>query len=639
MAYNFTNYDGTVTFNIPDGDFDSTTDLRLAGPNYIGYGQKLNENLVYILENFAGNAAPNTGNSLRGQLWFDKSTQTLKVFTTDGYQPVAGATVSNSEPTIVRNGDFWLNTTTNQLKVYDVNESVWKLVGPQYTKAQGVSGAIPTEIVDTGSVSHNVVQIKYGNTIIAIISSDGTFAPLVPISGFATINPGVNINSTITGAITNTDVVGNLTGNVTGTVTGRLLGTVSGDVDSVTSRATNFSSGNAQISGGSATGLLNLNTTNFSASNILVTGGSLSGLTALAVTTATATNLSSSNLVVSGGYISALANITATTGAFTSVTATSTRSTNLSSSNVIITGGYASGLANISATTATATNLSASNILVTGGSLTGLSNVVSTNATFTNANATTITVMGGTINNVTMSVPTINNATLNYATANTPELTNSSTRVVNTALLHGVVPNGIIVMWGGSALSIPTGWYLCDGTNGTPDLRDRFIVGAGAPGSNYSIGDVGGANTTTIATGNLPAHTHGAGTLAGSTGFAGAHTHSVTDPAHQHNVDQLFSQYDDAYNNTAPIDRNGSSFQYYTSAGNDNDGDSGNPIWFYTRTYPATTGVSVQSVVDHVHTVSITGNTASAGSGTAIDRRPPYYALCYIQKNMSDPYA
>jgi len=636
MAYNFTNYDGTVTFNIPDGDFDATTGLKLAGPNYIGYGQKLNENLVYILENFAGNAAPSSGNSLKGQLWFDKSTQTLKIFTTNGYQPVAGATVSNSEPTIVRNGDFWLNTTTDQLKVYDVNESLWKLVGPQYTKAQGISGAIPIEIVDNSSVSHNVVQIKYGSTIIAIISSDSTFTPNVAISGFATISPGVNINRTITGTTTNTDVVGNLTGNVIGTVTGRLVGTVSGDVDSVTSRATNFSSGNAQISGGSATGLLNLTTSNFNASNILVTGGSLSGLTALAVTTATATNLSSSNLVISGGYISSLANITATTGALTSLTATSTRSTNLSSSNVIITGGYVSGLANISATTATATNLSTGNVIITGGYASGLANISATNSTFTNVVATTATISGGNISNSALISPRIYNGDLMYTGATTQPIYNKTPLIATTQFVHNILPDGVIVMWGGSVPSIPAGWALCDGTGGTPDLRDRFIVGAG---SSYNPNAVGGANTTTIATGNLPVHAHGVGTLAGSTGFSGGHTHSLTDPGHQHNVDQLFSQYNSASNNTAPIDRNGSSFQFYTSASNDGDGNSGNPVWFYTTAGPANTGISVQSTADHIHTLNITGNTANTGSGTAIDRRPPYYALCYIQKVNSDPSA
>jgi len=62
----------------------------------------------------------------------------------------------------------------------------------------------------------------------------------------------------------------------------------------------------------------------------------------------------------------------------------------------------------------------------------------------------------------------------------------------------------MIVMWSGSIVSIPAGWVLCDGTNGTPDLRDKFIVGAGG---TYNPGDTGGAATHTHEF-TLPNHTH-----------------------------------------------------------------------------------------------------------------------------------
>lgn len=52
------------------------------------------------------------------------------------------------------------------------------------------------------------------------------------------------------------------------------------------------------------------------------------------------------------------------------------------------------------------------------------------------------------------------------------------------------LPTGVIVEWYGSIASIPAGFVLCDGTNGTPDLRDRFVVGAG---STYAVDAVGGA--------------------------------------------------------------------------------------------------------------------------------------------------
>lgn len=77
-----------------------------------------------------------------------------------------------------------------------------------------------------------------------------------------------------------------------------------------------------------------------------------------------------------------------------------------------------------------------------------------------------------------------------------------------------LIPSGIISMWSGATNAIPTGWSLCNGENGTPDLRDKFIVGAGG---NYEAGATGG-NTSTTISGNtgettltiaqIPSHSH-----------------------------------------------------------------------------------------------------------------------------------
>jgi len=63
----------------------------------------------------------------------------------------------------------------------------------------------------------------------------------------------------------------------------------------------------------------------------------------------------------------------------------------------------------------------------------------------------------------------------------------------------------MIILWSGAANAIPTGFVLCDGNNSTPDLRDRFVVGAG---SAYSVGDNGGANSVTLTVNQIPSHTH-----------------------------------------------------------------------------------------------------------------------------------
>ena len=70
------------------------------------------------------------------------------------------------------------------------------------------------------------------------------------------------------------------------------------------------------------------------------------------------------------------------------------------------------------------------------------------------------------------------------------------------------VPTGIIAIWSGATNAIPTGWLICDGTNSTPDLRDRFIIGAG---STHSPGATGGSTSTgshTLTVAQLASHNH-----------------------------------------------------------------------------------------------------------------------------------
>lgn len=66
-------------------------------------------------------------------------------------------------------------------------------------------------------------------------------------------------------------------------------------------------------------------------------------------------------------------------------------------------------------------------------------------------------------------------------------------------------PQGLIIAWSGPSNATPDGWDLCDGSNNTPDLRDRFIVGAG---DDYSVGDTGGEEEVTLSVSQLPSHRH-----------------------------------------------------------------------------------------------------------------------------------
>jgi len=87
----------------------------------------------------------------------------------------------------------------------------------------------------------------------------------------------------------------------------------------------------------------------------------------------------------------------------------------------------------------------------------------------------------------------------------TSKIVNGAVTTAKIATGYGLVPSGFIGMWSGSSSNIPTGWYLCNGENSTPDLRDRFIVGAG---NEYSVGSTGGEKTHTLTVGEMPEHSH-----------------------------------------------------------------------------------------------------------------------------------
>jgi microcystin-dependent protein len=80
------------------------------------------------------------------------------------------------------------------------------------------------------------------------------------------------------------------------------------------------------------------------------------------------------------------------------------------------------------------------------------------------------------------------------------------TEQVNATVYVSNLPPGAIILWNGSLNGIPQGWAICNGSNGTPDLRGRFVVGAGP---DYDYGAVGGQRSIALTTGNLPSHSHG----------------------------------------------------------------------------------------------------------------------------------
>ena len=81
------------------------------------------------------------------------------------------------------------------------------------------------------------------------------------------------------------------------------------------------------------------------------------------------------------------------------------------------------------------------------------------------------------------------------------------TSTFNSSSGFGLIPSGGIILWSGAIASIPTGWYLCNGNNGTPDLRNRFVVAADADSGGIAMSTITGSSLQT-SDGQIPAHTH-----------------------------------------------------------------------------------------------------------------------------------
>ena len=199
MAYEINKTDGTVVATITDGTVDNTTSLQLFGKSYSGFGEGLNENLVKLLENAASTAAPIA--PLKGELWFDTTTNQIKVYDGTSFKPTGGAKSSEELPTSPSAGDLWLDATNDQVFVYtgdsrshQINDG-WELVGPAFTAGQTESGWKIETLASSGG--NKVVSSMYaGATRVAILSKE-TFTPSNPQAGFASIKAGITLNSTL----------------------------------------------------------------------------------------------------------------------------------------------------------------------------------------------------------------------------------------------------------------------------------------------------------------------------------------------------------------------------------------------------------------------------------------------------------
>lgn len=209
------------------------------------------------------------------------------------------------------------------------------------------------------------------------------------------------------------------------------------------------------------------------------------------------------------------------------------------------------------------------------GSSTPLTTYTTNNGTVPNTNPIILDAAGRTPNEIWLQTGYSYKFVLQTSTGTTLQtLDNLYPILQNATATASTFLTGMIIIWSGSLGSIPAGWVLCNGSNGTPDLRDRFVVAAG---STYAVGATGGSADAIVVS-----HTHTA-------------TSVVTDPGHNHTVSGTVS-----------------------TGGNINTGAGTNGGLATTNTN--TTGVTVATT------------NATAGTSGTNANLPPYYALAYIMK-------
>ena len=274
--------------------------------------------------------------------------------------------------------------------------------------------------------------------------------------------------------------------------------------------------------------------------------------------------------IATAGSISSAGNIT---GGNIIGTIVGTVSTNSVSASGNIDGGNIRTTGSVSALG----NITGGNIRTTG-SVSALGNITGGNI----VTAGTVSLSG----NLSASGNTIlsGNATTTTAANGTSTTQIATTAFVVNAITNSAIPAGVILLWSGSIINIPAGWALCNGASGTPDLRNRFIVGAG---STYAVNAVGGSANAVVVD-----HTHTA-------------TSVVTDLGHNHA--------DGAFNRLLQVTNTQTATSTDFSTGEPNLTSSGN-------IQSNTTGITVTTTVANTGVSSIDANL------------PPYYALAYIMK-------
>jgi hypothetical protein len=546
MSYIINKRDGTQLTTVLDGTTDTTaTSLTLVGQNYIGWGEIFQENLVHLMENFARSALP--ANALVGQLWFDTTAKRLNVLVAeDLWRPLVTSVVNTLPPSNPNAGDFWYDTNTRQVKVWDSVK--WQVVGPVFTNAQGPTGANAISIADSLNTARPVVALEARGATFAIFNPYPEFLTLNEVPGFGnTIPRGFSFRSNIS-----SDVL--FHGTVENAMTLQGIAPdvfLRGDQDDFTTGNLNIVNDGGLWLGANSEARITVNpvTNNVVfALSTEATNFKLTGVFGGGEKTLLQSNVQSGMLTVFDDPIDSMGISTKNYTDNNITQAEQRQNTNL--------------VSNVNAINTTLGTLTTE--------INRVNNYAYNSITQINSDLTLKAAIASPTFTGTPAAPTA------AAGTNTTQL--ATTAFVKTAVDTAValippgIPTGGIILWSGSVGAIPSGWALCNGQNGTPDLRSRFVVGAG---SAYNVNATGGTANAVVV----------------------SHTHSVTDPGHTH--------YQAGYNLSSPP----GPIPWYNWGNNS-----------YATNYPNTGS-------------AVTGIAVNSTGQSGIDANlPPYYALAYIMK-------
>jgi hypothetical protein len=208
-GYSIYRYNGSLLAEVPDGTIEtSSTDLKLIGKNYPGYGTAENENFVHLLENFRSETQPRR--PIIGQLWFDESVNKIKF--RDHYSSWRTLAITDtgitkpSGLTTIDKGNLWFDEDRKQINVWDGTDFV--LIGPENAPTFRETRMRSVTIRDDGNTAHPIIKVVEDGSVVAVWATDSFAVGTIDTTlgaGFTYVHKGLTLIDTPADGVTTSD--------------------------------------------------------------------------------------------------------------------------------------------------------------------------------------------------------------------------------------------------------------------------------------------------------------------------------------------------------------------------------------------------------------------------------------------------